>query len=187
LAAASLRVAVIDDEPDAVLMMLTLLRSEGYTATGFGSARSALRELRTFDPDVVISDVSMPFMNGWELAREVRNMMGERPTLIGIRGQYMRGPDKVLAWLLSVNVISAAGGDPRVILDDAGACACVGFTPGLAWSPDGTRIAIAVPGPGESSTDIPAGGLYVMNADGSDVALVMEGIAPPFAWQPRPE
>lgn len=111
-----MRVAVIDDEPDAVLMMLTLLRSEGYTATGFGSARSALRELRTFDPDVVISDVSMPFMNGWELAREVRNMMGERPTLIGISGQYMRGPDKVLAELAGFNFYLTKPCDPKELM-----------------------------------------------------------------------
>jgi CheY-like chemotaxis protein len=115
-AGASLRVVVIDDEPDAVLMLLTLLRSEGYTATGFGSAKSALRELRTFDPDVVISDVSMPFMNGWELAREIRHMMGERPTLIGISGQYMRGPDKVLAELAGFNFYLTKPCDPKELM-----------------------------------------------------------------------
>lgn len=116
LAAASLRVVVIDDEPDAVLMLLTLLRSEGYTAAGFGSARSALLELRTFNPDVVISDVSMPFMNGWELAREIRHMMGERPTLIGISGQYMRGPDKVLAELAGFNFYLTKPCDPKELM-----------------------------------------------------------------------
>ncbi len=116
LAAASLRVAVIDDEPDAVLMLLTLLRSEGYNAKGFGSARAALRELRTFDPDVVISDVSMPFMNGWELAREIRQLMGERPVLIGISGQYMRGPDRVLAELAGYNFYLTKPCDPKELM-----------------------------------------------------------------------
>ena len=116
LAAAALRVAVIDDEPDAVLMLLTLLRSEGYNAKGFGSARAALRELRAFDPDVVVSDVSMPFMNGWELAREIRQIMGERPTLIGISGQYMRGPDKVLAELAGFNFYLTKPCDPKELM-----------------------------------------------------------------------
>ena len=88
----------------------------GYTAAGFGSARSALLELRTFNPDVVISDVSMPFMNGWELAREIRHMMGERPTLIGISGQYMRGPDKVLAELAGFNFYLTKPCDPKELM-----------------------------------------------------------------------
>jgi CheY-like chemotaxis protein len=116
LAAASLRVIVIDDEPDAVLMLLTLLRNEGYNATGFASARAALKELRAFDPDVVISDVSMPFMNGWELAREIRQIMGERPVLIGISGQYMRGPDRVLAELAGYNFYLTKPCDPKELM-----------------------------------------------------------------------
>jgi CheY-like chemotaxis protein len=116
LAAVSLRVVVIDDEPDAVLMLLTLLRNEGYDAKGFGSARAALRELGALDPDVVISDVSMPYMNGWELARQIRQMMGERPTLIGISGQYMRGPDKVLAELSGFNFYLTKPCDPKELM-----------------------------------------------------------------------
>src|SRR6202008_1280848 len=86
-----LRVVVIDDEPDSVLMLLTLLRDEGYEAEGFASGRAALNSLRAYDPDVVISDVSMPTVNGWDIAREVRRIMGEsRPTLIGISGPYIR-------------------------------------------------------------------------------------------------
>jgi CheY-like chemotaxis protein len=116
MAADPLRVVVIDDDPDAVMMLLTLLRSEGYRVEGFGSARSALRELETLAPDVVISDVSMPYMNGWELAREVRQAMGERPTLIGISGQYMRGPDKVLAELAGFNFYLTKPYDPQALI-----------------------------------------------------------------------
>ena len=116
MAADPLRVVVIDDEPDAVLMLLTLLRDQGYRAEGFGSARAALRELKALAPDVVISDVSMPYMNGWELAREIRQVMGERPMLIGISGQYMRGPDKVLAELAGFNFYLTKPYDPRALM-----------------------------------------------------------------------
>jgi len=116
MAADPLRVIVIDDEPDTVMMLLTLLRSEGYRAEGFGSARAALKELKTLAPDVVISDVSMPYMNGWELARELRQVMGERLTLIGISGQYMRGPDKVLAELAGFNFYLTKPYDPRALM-----------------------------------------------------------------------
>ena len=112
-----LRVVVIDDEPDSVLMLLTLLRDEGYEAEGFASGRAALNSLRAYDPDVVISDVSMPTVNGWDIAREVRRIMGEsRPTLIGISGHYIRPADKILAELAGFNYYLTKPYDPNVLM-----------------------------------------------------------------------
>jgi DNA-binding response OmpR family regulator len=112
-----LRVVVIDDEPDTVLMLLTLLRDEGYEAEGFASGRAALDSLRAYDPDVVISDVSMPIVNGWDIAREVRRIMGEsRPTLIGISGHYVRTADKILAELAGFNYYLTKPYDPKGLL-----------------------------------------------------------------------
>jgi len=111
-----LRLVVIDDQPDAVLMLLTLLRHEGYEAHGFASAVAAMKELTRLQPDVVISDVSMPQMNGWELAREIRQVMGEQPTLIGISGHYTRGPDKALAELSGFNFYLTKPYDPQVLM-----------------------------------------------------------------------
>jgi CheY-like chemotaxis protein len=112
-----LRVVVIDDEPDTVLMLLTLLRDEGYEAEGFASGRAALDSLRAYDPDVVISDVSMPIVNGWDIAREVRRIMGEsRPTLIGISGHYVRTADKILAELAGFNYYLTKPYDPNALM-----------------------------------------------------------------------
>jgi len=112
-----LRVVVIDDEPDAVLMLLTLLRDEGYEAEGFASGKAALDSLRAYDPDVVISDVAMPTVNGWDIAREVRRIMGEsRPTLIGISGHYVRTADKILAELAGFNYYLTKPYDPKVLM-----------------------------------------------------------------------
>ena len=47
------RIMVVDDEPDTVMTLLELLRSEGYEAEGFASGKSALDRLTAFDPDVV--------------------------------------------------------------------------------------------------------------------------------------
>jgi CheY-like chemotaxis protein len=112
-----LRVVVIDDEPDTVLMLLTLLRDEGYEAEGFASGRAALDSLRAYDPDVVISDVSMPIVNGWDIAREVRRIMGEsRPTLIGISGHYVRTADRILAELAGFNYYLTKPYDPNALM-----------------------------------------------------------------------
>jgi CheY-like chemotaxis protein len=109
-------VAVIDDDPDAVMTLLTLLRSQGYVVEGFGSAKSALNAFEAFQPDVVISDVAMPSINGWDLAREVRRLMGKRPTLIGISGHYMKDPDKDVAELAGFNFYFTKPYDPRTLM-----------------------------------------------------------------------
>jgi CheY-like chemotaxis protein len=94
----SLRVLVVDDEPDAVLMLVLLLRHAGYDAQGGCSGNEALDMLTKFDPDVIICDVAMPGMSGWDVAREVRQRMGEtRPLLIAISGQYTRRMHKEFA------------------------------------------------------------------------------------------
>lgn len=89
--AGSLRVFVVDDQPDAVLMLVLLLRHAGYDAQGGCSGNEALNMLTKFDPDAIICDVAMPGMTGWDVATEVRQRMGEkRPLLIAISGQYTR-------------------------------------------------------------------------------------------------
>ena len=92
------RVLVIDDEPDTVLTLLALLRLEGFDATGYASAREALKTLQDIDPDVVVCDLAMPVISGWDFAREVRRIMGlSRPMLIGISGQYKRPADEFIS------------------------------------------------------------------------------------------
>ena len=111
---------VVDDHPDTVLTLLTLLallRGEGCEAKGFGSGREALRALQEFDPDVVISDVAMPSVNGWDLAREVRQAMGRlRPLLIAITGQSTKNTDKLLADIAGFNHYLTKPCDPKALL-----------------------------------------------------------------------
>jgi two-component system CheB/CheR fusion protein len=113
-----LRVVVIDDLPDTVMMLLALIRNEGYEAVGFSSGREALKHLGEFDPDVVISDIAMPSVNGWDLAREVRRAMGDaRPLLIGISGHYTGGADRALAEIAGYNYYLTKPCDPKVLME----------------------------------------------------------------------
>jgi Tol biopolymer transport system component len=89
-------------------------------------------------------------------------------------------------WLLSVTVVDADGSNPTEILQ-AGRCLCFGFTPGLAWSPDGTQMALVVPGPGRGpGLNLANVGLYVMDADGTGLRLVREGAWGRPAWRSVP-
>jgi CheY-like chemotaxis protein len=112
-----LRVIVIDDLPDMVLSLLALLRNEGFDVKGFSSGREALNQMQDFDPDVVISDIAMPSVNGWDVAREVRRAMGDaRPVLIAISGQYTKGADKALAEAAGFNHYLTKPCDPEVLM-----------------------------------------------------------------------
>lgn len=107
----------MDDDADTVTTFLSLLRDEGYDARGHASGQAAIDGLRQFDPDVVISDIAMPNVNGWTLAREVRRLMGpERPLLIAITGQYTKSADKALAHVSGFDFYLTKPADPDVLL-----------------------------------------------------------------------
>lgn len=108
---------VVDDDPDTVITLLELLRAEGYEAEGFASGKAALDRLAAFNPDVVISDIAMPRLTGWDVAKVVRQKMGDRrPVLIAISGQYTQGADKVLAQIKGFNYYLVKPCDPRMLL-----------------------------------------------------------------------
>lgn len=96
-----LRIVVVDDDPDSVLTLSMLLRDEGHDIREVYSGRHVMGSVIDFDPDVVVLDIGLPGLTGWEVAREIRRRCGNnRPTLIGISGEYREGADRVLSQIL---------------------------------------------------------------------------------------
>jgi len=90
-------VLVVDDEPDTVLSLVTLLRDEGYESSGAHDGASAMAEAELFEPDVVIVDIVMPKMSGWDVARELRKPGQRLPVMIAISGTYSKMADIVIS------------------------------------------------------------------------------------------
>ena len=67
----SARILVVDDEKSIRLTLTEFLRRAGYEAEGAEDAPAALRLLESMKPDVVVTDVILPGMNGIELMREI--------------------------------------------------------------------------------------------------------------------
>ena len=66
-------ILIIDDDPDAVSILETFLDARGYAAHGARGGEAGLALLDEIDPDLVILDVMMPGMDGWEVARRIRS------------------------------------------------------------------------------------------------------------------
>jgi DNA-binding NtrC family response regulator len=61
------RIFVVDDEPIIGFTLATILESAGYTARSFSDPLDALRAAETNCPDYLVSDVTMPKLNGIDL------------------------------------------------------------------------------------------------------------------------
>ena len=115
-APSSLRVLVVDDERDTVLMLQALLRSEGYETRGAASAGEMWKVIDAFDPDVVLLDIGLPDRSGYEVARRLRECFGEkRPKLIAVTG-WNKGSDKILAQIAGFDHHIGKPYDPNQLL-----------------------------------------------------------------------
>jgi DNA-binding response OmpR family regulator len=112
-----LRVLVVDDERDSVLTLMQLLRDEGHEVRGVYKGRDVVNALRDFEPDAILLDIAMPEMSGWDVARQIRNRLGEeRPFLIALSGVYKQSADKVLGQIVGFDYYLSKPYDPAVLL-----------------------------------------------------------------------
>jgi CheY-like chemotaxis protein len=79
---AALKVVVIDDAKDLVDMFAVVLREMGHQVDVFYDGPSALRQIAAIQPHVIFSDISMRQMNGYELAKRLREMPELRHTAL---------------------------------------------------------------------------------------------------------
>jgi len=112
-----LRVLIVDDERDTVMTLMELLRDEGHETRGLHKSSDVMAAMKVFDPDVVLLDIAMPEMSGWDVARQIRSNCGEsRPLLIAISGVYKQSADQILGKLAGFNYYLAKPYDPSVLL-----------------------------------------------------------------------
>lgn len=63
------RVLVVDDEVDIRQAVTEVLAEEGHTVQAAGDGAEALAKMHAFHPQLVLLDLMMPGMNGWEFRR----------------------------------------------------------------------------------------------------------------------
>lgn len=100
----STRVLVVDDEPNITSLVTTALRYEGFEVASAANGREALSEVTNFRPHLVVLDVMLPDLDGFEVARRLRQEARRVPILFltakdatedKIRGLTLGGDDYV--------------------------------------------------------------------------------------------
>ena len=67
------RILIVDDEPSIVISLQFLMTREGYQVALAGDGEAALQAIEAAPPDLVILDVMMPKLNGFDVCQRIRS------------------------------------------------------------------------------------------------------------------
>lgn len=84
-------ILVVDDNRDNREIMQTYLEARGYMVVGAADGHSALAKLEEVQPDLVLLDVMMPGIDGWEVCRTIKNhpkFGATRVVMVTAKGGY---------------------------------------------------------------------------------------------------
>lgn len=89
------RVLLIDDNEDANESMAALLELLGYQVRTATDAETALRVASEFEPQLILSDIGLPGMDGYQLAPALRKAAGGRKVIIAAATGYGHASDRL--------------------------------------------------------------------------------------------
>jgi CheY-like chemotaxis protein len=91
------RVLIVDDNEDAANSLAILLKLGGHETACVYTAADALSRAAVFKPDVVLLDIGLPGMDGYEVAQQMRELPGLKDIrLVAVTG-YGRSDDRLRA------------------------------------------------------------------------------------------
>jgi DNA-binding response OmpR family regulator len=77
-----MKVLIVDDEEMAIKMVELQMRADGYEVYTSNDGREAVELLKEHEPDLVISDIMMPFMSGLELLELIKSEKKKIPVIL---------------------------------------------------------------------------------------------------------
>ena len=81
------RILVVDDEPQITRVLRTSLAGSGYEVRTAEDGHAGLRTAREWQPDLLITDISMPNMDGIELSRQLRSESNLPIIVLSVKGE----------------------------------------------------------------------------------------------------
>ena len=70
------KILLVDDEPNILIALEFLLEQQGYVVQKAFDGQQALEKVHLFRPDIMVLDVMMPGLDGFEVARRIRSTEG---------------------------------------------------------------------------------------------------------------
>lgn len=67
------KIIVVDDDPDLLLVVSTFLEKEGFEVVCFESGEECLEKLEKNKPDLILMDLMMPGLDGWETTEKIKS------------------------------------------------------------------------------------------------------------------
>jgi CheY-like chemotaxis protein len=83
-------ILVVDDTPTICSLVALILEEEGYQVTTAGNGQEALARIREQAPDLILLDLQMPVMTGWELQAQLRAQDSYVPVVFMTAGPQAR-------------------------------------------------------------------------------------------------
>ena len=90
------RVVCIEDEPEMIDLVKLILGRKGYEVTGAMGGREGLEVIAREKPDLVLLDLMMPDMDGWEVYQKMKAAEGTRAIPVIVVTAKAQSIDKVL-------------------------------------------------------------------------------------------
>ena len=78
----SIHVLVVDDEPDLRLLVRLALETFGYRISEAGDGQQALDAIASDPPEVVLLDIKLPIVDGWEVLKRLRDEGSTLPIIM---------------------------------------------------------------------------------------------------------
>ena len=76
------RILLVDDDDSIRQVVTVFLTDEGYDVAGAADGQAALNQVETFKPDIILLDLRMPVMDGWEFVRLYRDLPGPHAPIV---------------------------------------------------------------------------------------------------------
>ena len=96
-------VLVVDDDPDLRMLVTTILETQGYSTLEATDGLDALAMLEGTSPDLVITDVDMPKMDGWTFVRTLRSRPATALTPVIFLSVHDTSADRVMGYRLGAD------------------------------------------------------------------------------------